>query len=93
MPWFLIIVLLGSTTINYIDRIAISVLAPTLRDEFGMTNSQYALVVNCFMFSYLIMYSVGGRLADIASTVLELMGLEKPVEMTGQSLLSGTVTP
>jgi 2,3-bisphosphoglycerate-independent phosphoglycerate mutase len=29
-----------------------------------------------------------GRLADIAPTMLELMGLEKPVEMTGQSLLN-----
>lgn len=29
----------------------------------------------------------GGRLADIAPTILELMGLEKPEEMTGESLL------
>jgi 2,3-bisphosphoglycerate-independent phosphoglycerate mutase len=29
----------------------------------------------------------GGRLADIAPTVLDLMGLPKPVEMTGRSLL------
>ena len=29
----------------------------------------------------------GGRLADIAPTMLALMGLEKPVQMTGQSLL------
>ncbi len=28
-----------------------------------------------------------GRLADIAPTMLELMGLEKPVEMTGKSLI------
>ena len=31
----------------------------------------------------------GGRLADIAPTVLQLMGLPKPVEMTGESLLVG----
>ncbi|MBR9987429.1 MAG: 2,3-bisphosphoglycerate-independent phosphoglycerate mutase [Desulfosarcina sp.] len=28
-----------------------------------------------------------GRLGDVAPTILELMGLEKPVQMTGQSLL------
>jgi 2,3-bisphosphoglycerate-independent phosphoglycerate mutase len=28
-----------------------------------------------------------GRLADIAPTLLELMGLPKPAEMTGSSLL------
>ena len=31
----------------------------------------------------------GGRLADIAPTVLALMGLPKPAEMTGESLISG----
>ncbi|MDI1249541.1 MAG: 2,3-bisphosphoglycerate-independent phosphoglycerate mutase [Lacunisphaera sp.] len=31
----------------------------------------------------------GGRLADIAPTVLALMGLPKPVEMTGESLVVG----
>ena len=30
----------------------------------------------------------GGRLADIAPTVLDLMGLPKPVEMTGESLIA-----
>lgn len=64
-PWTLIIVLLAVTSTSYIDRIAISVLAPTLRDEFGMSNSEYALVVNFFMVTYMIMYSVGGRLADL----------------------------
>ena len=31
----------------------------------------------------------GGRLADVAPTVLQLMGLPKPAEMTGQSLILG----
>jgi 2,3-bisphosphoglycerate-independent phosphoglycerate mutase len=30
----------------------------------------------------------GGRLADLAPTVLQLMGLEKPLEMTGETLLT-----
>lgn len=29
----------------------------------------------------------GGRLADIAPTLLDIMGMEKPAEMTGQSLI------
>ena len=31
----------------------------------------------------------GGKLADIAPTLLEMMGLPKPAEMTGTSLLTG----
>ncbi len=31
----------------------------------------------------------GGKLADIAPTVLQLMGIPQPAEMTGQSLLEG----
>lgn len=31
----------------------------------------------------------GGRLADIAPTVLQLLGLPKPLEMTGESLIVG----
>ena len=33
--------------------------------------------------------SEGGRLADIAPTLLEMMGIPKPEEMTGKSLLCG----
>ena len=29
----------------------------------------------------------GGRLADIAPTILEIMGIEKPSEMNGVSLI------
>jgi 2,3-bisphosphoglycerate-independent phosphoglycerate mutase len=31
----------------------------------------------------------GGALADVAPTLLEMMGLEQPAEMTGESLISG----
>ena len=32
----------------------------------------------------------GGRLADVAPTLLQLMGLDKPTEMTGQSFIEGS---
>jgi 2,3-bisphosphoglycerate-independent phosphoglycerate mutase len=31
----------------------------------------------------------GGRLADLAPTLLALMGLPKPAEMTGENLVLG----
>ena len=30
----------------------------------------------------------GGRLADLSPTMLDIMGLEKPAEMDGQSLIA-----
>lgn len=34
----------------------------------------------------------GGRLADVAPTLLTMLGIEQPAEMTGQSLLPGKVS-
>jgi 2,3-bisphosphoglycerate-independent phosphoglycerate mutase len=31
----------------------------------------------------------GGALADVAPTLLEMMGIDQPAEMTGTSLISG----
>jgi 2,3-bisphosphoglycerate-independent phosphoglycerate mutase len=33
----------------------------------------------------------GGRLADVAPTVLELLGLPQPEQMDGRSLLAGVL--
>jgi ACS family hexuronate transporter-like MFS transporter len=56
--------LLGSTTLNYIDRQVLSVLAPILRDEFKLSNSQYAAIVNAFMITYMFSYSFAGWVID-----------------------------
>src|SRR5258708_7883875 len=60
----LLALLLGETTINYIDRQVLSVLAPTLRAEFHMNNSQYALIVNAFLATYAVAYAFAGWVLD-----------------------------
>jgi ACS family hexuronate transporter-like MFS transporter len=62
--FLLVALLLGETTINYIDRQIISVLAPTLRAEFGMSNGQYAAIVNAFLVVYAISYTFAGWALD-----------------------------
>ena len=62
--WLLVFLLLGSTTINFIDRQALSVLAPVLREEFRLSNSDYARILNAFMIAYTIMYGIGGWVID-----------------------------
>src|SRR5262245_15293898 len=56
--------LLGETTINYIDRQVLSVLAPTIRGEFQLSNSQYAAILNAFLAVYAIAYSFAGWVLD-----------------------------
>src|SRR5262245_15174978 len=64
LRWFIVAWITLSTILNLIDRQALSVLAPTLRDEFGLSNRGYANIVNAFLVSYTIMYTVGGVLVD-----------------------------
>jgi MFS transporter, ACS family, hexuronate transporter len=60
----LIALLLGSTTINYVDRQVLSVLAPLLRDEFHLTNSNYAAILNAFMVTYALAMPFAGWVLD-----------------------------
>jgi ACS family hexuronate transporter-like MFS transporter len=60
----LLALLLGETTINYIDRQVVSVLAPTLRAEFRLTNSDYAAIVNAFLVMYAFSYAFAGWVLD-----------------------------
>ena len=60
----LIALLLGSTTINWIDRQVLSVLAPVLRDEFHLTNSDYGAILNAFMLTYALAMPLAGWVLD-----------------------------
>lgn len=60
----LVALLLGETTINYIDRQVVSVLAPTLRAEFHLSNSQYAAILNAFLATYAVAYTFAGWVLD-----------------------------
>jgi ACS family hexuronate transporter-like MFS transporter len=62
--FLLIALLLGETTINFIDRQVLSVLAPTLRGEFHLSNSQYAAIINAFMATYAVALTLAGYALD-----------------------------
>ncbi|MGA2197589.1 MAG: MFS transporter, partial [Bryobacteraceae bacterium] len=60
----LVALMLAETTINYIDRQVVSVLAPTLRAEFHLSNGQYAAILNAFMATYALSYAFAGWVLD-----------------------------
>lgn len=55
---FLMIVL------NYLDRQILSVLAPVMRKEIGLTQTDYAFAVNAFLLAYALMYAGSGLILD-----------------------------
>jgi len=52
------------TTINYIDRAALSFAAPVMLPELGLSTTQYGLVASGFFWAYAIGQVVSGRLID-----------------------------
>ena len=66
--WWIAALLFGSTTINYIDRQTLSVLAPYLKRDFAWSNSDFALIVVAFRAAYTIFQVVSGRLLDRLGT-------------------------
>jgi len=57
-----------ATVINYIDRTAFALLWPEMGKDLGMDNSDYALMLNIFMFTYAASKFISGRLYDQIGT-------------------------
>nr|WP_281066581.1 MFS transporter [Stenotrophomonas rhizophila] len=53
-----------STVINYLDRQALSILATTIQADLGMSDLEYARVVQVFLFAYAAAYVMAGRVTD-----------------------------
>jgi ACS family hexuronate transporter-like MFS transporter len=66
--WILCILLFFSAALCFLDRQVLSVLAPKITAEFGMSNTAYSRVVFAFVLSYTIMLALGGRLMDVLGT-------------------------
>lgn len=60
-----VLVLLGfSVFINYIDRANLSVAAPLLKDELGLSHAQLGLLLSAFFWTYACMQILAGWLVD-----------------------------
>jgi MFS transporter, ACS family, aldohexuronate transporter len=50
--WTILALLFAATTINYLDRQVLGILAPTLQREFGWSEADYGAIVSWFSFAY-----------------------------------------
>lgn len=62
--WLIATLLFVGSFLNYLDRQTLSVLKPTIKAEFGLADSGYALLVNAFTFTYAAAYIGSGWLVE-----------------------------
>ncbi len=65
LRWWIAALLILSTTLNYFDRQALSVLADTVQRALGLSNQDYSKITSSFLLSYGVMYLLGGTLVDV----------------------------
>src|SRR5918995_7377936 len=66
--WGVCALLFFAATINYVDRQVIGILKPTLQQQFGWSEIDYADIVFAFQFAYAIGLLLAGRLIDRVGT-------------------------
>jgi ACS family hexuronate transporter-like MFS transporter len=66
--WVILGLLFVATTILYIDRSALGILAPDLQKSIGWTEEQYGIINSVFMISYALCFLVMGRVIDMMGT-------------------------
>ena len=70
--WVICALLFFATTINYIDRQVLGILAPDLQKEIGWSELDYGRIVVAFQVSYAVMMLVWGRILDRIGTKIGL---------------------
>ena len=68
--WRIVVLLFFATTINYIDRQVLGILAPQLTLEFGWSESDYGFIIMAFQAAYAIGLISMGTLLDKIGTRL-----------------------
>lgn len=72
MRWAILAVLFLAGILNYVDRQALSILAPRIQRDLGIDDLGYAHIVQCFLFAYCISYLAAGWITDRLGTRLTL---------------------
>ncbi|WP_081604625.1 MFS transporter [Nafulsella turpanensis] len=62
--WRICALLFFATTINYVDRQVLGILAPQLQEDLGWTEIEYGYIVTTFQFAYAIGFLLMGNIMD-----------------------------
>lgn len=70
LRWAIVGLVAVATIINYIDRGAMGILWPEVSVEFGLTEFDYAIILNVFTFAYAFGQTIFGKIFDWIGTRL-----------------------
>jgi ACS family hexuronate transporter-like MFS transporter len=68
--WIILTLIFLGTTINYIDRLVLSLVAPTIKHNFGITASQYGYISAAWAIAYAFGQIFSGAMLDKIGTRL-----------------------
>jgi ACS family hexuronate transporter-like MFS transporter len=68
LRWWIVSLIFLATLINYIDRLTISVLAPVITRDLGLTNTEFGGIITWFLLAYTISQGLSGKLYDRVGT-------------------------
>jgi len=68
LRWLILGLLFLSTVINYVDRMALSVLVPRLREDIGITSAEYGAITTAFLVAYTLAQLFAGVWIDKIGT-------------------------
>lgn len=63
--WWIVILLSASIGINLVDRQVLSVVAPVLRQQLSLTNTQYSYIILAFQLGLLLSQAPAGVFLDV----------------------------
>lgn len=74
LRWGVVALLFFTAMLNNLDRMVLSVLAPTLKENLSFGDVEYSYVVAAFLAAYAIGYTFCGKVLDRVGVKLGIMG-------------------
>ena len=68
LRWWIIGLVCLATVINYIDRAALGIMWPSMKDDLGLTEADYAWIINIFTITYAAGKFISGKVFDKVGT-------------------------
>lgn len=63
-PWLVAVVATLAMSVSYLDRQTLAAIAPTVREELGISHTRFGWLGSAFAVAYLIFAPVSGRVVD-----------------------------